>query len=215
MPNVSVIDGATDRVIATVTPTWGPLAFCYNSVNNKVYCAGWGDSGTDSVRAIDGTSNLITATVPVGDYPSALCHNPRNNKVYCANRGGYSRPPDTTVTVIDGATNQVLRTIGVGAGPFAFAWNPMQNRVYVANSYTSSISVLRDSGGGIEEVANDGGRRASDGASVVRCLPPGAVAFDAMGRRVTRARAGVYFVREEPQASGQKPQAVRKVVVQH
>ena len=42
----------------------------------------------------------------------------------------------------------------------------------------------------------------------------GAVAVDAMGRSVTSAKAGVYFVREEPQASSYKQQAVRKVVVQ-
>ncbi len=50
--------------------------------------------------------------------------------------------------------------------------------------------------------------------TVMRLLPNGAVAFDAMGRRVTGVRPGVYFVREEPQASSHKPQAVRKVVVQ-
>jgi hypothetical protein len=39
------------------------------------------------------------------------------------------------------------------------------------------------------------------------------VVFDAMGRRATSARTGIYFVRE-PQASSHKPQAVRKVVIQ-
>jgi hypothetical protein len=50
------------------------------------------------------------------------------------------------------------------------------------------------------------------GASGVRQLAS-SVAFDAMGRRVQNAKPGVYFVREEPQASSPKPQAVRKVLL--
>jgi hypothetical protein len=34
-----------------------------------------------------------------------------------------------------------------------------------------------------------------------------------MGRRVTQAKPGVYFIVEEPPASGRKPQTVRKVVL--
>ena len=50
-------------------------------------------------------------------------------------------------------------------------------------------------------------------ATVMRWLPAGAVVFDAMGRRVVNPKPGVYFVREEPQASSLKPQALRKVVI--
>ena len=45
--------------------------------------------------------------------------------------------------------------------------------------------------------------------TVVRSLPRGAVAFDAMGRRVLRAKPGIYFVRD----AQAQAQAVRKVVV--
>jgi hypothetical protein len=50
------------------------------------------------------------------------------------------------------------------------------------------------------------------GASGVKRLAS-CVVFDAMGRRVTNPKPGVYFVREEPQAASLKPQAVRKVIV--
>ena len=36
---MTVIDGATDSVIATVDVGGGPGALCYNPQNNKVYCA--------------------------------------------------------------------------------------------------------------------------------------------------------------------------------
>ena len=46
-------------------------------------------------------------------------------------------------------------------------------------------------------------------------MPPSAAAFDAMGRRVTSPKTGVYFVRTEPSAVSGKPSAVavRKVVL--
>jgi hypothetical protein len=50
-------------------------------------------------------------------------------------------------------------------------------------------------------------------ATVVRSLPQGQATFDAMGRRALHPKPGVYFVREEPQASSPKPQAVRKVLL--
>jgi len=110
------------------------------------------------------------------------------------------------VTVIDGASNQALRTIGVGSCPIDFCHNPCQNRTYVANSYDSSISVLRDSGGGIEEMANEEVRMTNGGATIVRgvlnlqparynrqseiCL------LDAAGRKVLDLKPGANDVRQ-------------------
>jgi hypothetical protein len=53
-------------------------------------------------------------------------------------------------------------------------------------------------------------------SSVLRRLPAGAVAFDAMGGRVLDPKSGVYFVRERSAVSGKRSaNAVRKVVIQH
>jgi YVTN family beta-propeller protein len=138
---VIVIDGATNRVIATIPVGDGPCALVWNSTNNKVYCA---NEYSDDVTVIDGSTNQVIAIIPVGYYPYALVWNSTNNKVYCANY--YSN----NVSVIDGATNQVIATIPVGSAPRAFAWNSIQNRTYVANFGSSTISVIRDVTG-IEE----------------------------------------------------------------
>jgi YVTN family beta-propeller protein len=200
--NVTVIDGATNQVITTVTAGTYPYALCYNPQNNKVYCA---NLSSGNVTVIDGATNQVITTVTAGRVPYALCYNPQNNKVFCANVGSRY------VTVIDGASNQVLRTIGVGDGPCDFTWNPAQNRVYVANLSSSNISVLRDSGGGVEESPQPQASSSKPTATVVRGLPPGAVAFDAMGRRVVSTKPGVYFVA----VSGERSAVhVRKVVVQ-
>ena len=41
---MTVIDGATNSVLATVTAGARPYALCYNPQNNKVYCANSGNA---------------------------------------------------------------------------------------------------------------------------------------------------------------------------
>jgi YVTN family beta-propeller protein len=219
---VTVIDGAADTVIATVAADYEPCALCYNPTDNKIYCANW-----NNVTVIDGAADTVIATVVVDGYPCAFCYNPTNNKVYCADG-------DTFVTIIDGATDSIIRTIGVGDGPCDFTWNPAQNRVYVANHRGSSISVLRDSGGGIAETMNDERGTMNASPTIVRgVLVLGAVdsrqntgrwaeLLDIAGRKVLdlvpgvndvrHLSPGIYFVR---QSSGveREGSSVHKVVV--
>jgi hypothetical protein len=65
---------------------------------------------------------------------------------------------------------------------------------------------------GVEEAISDE-RGMMSTATVLRSLPSGAVAFDAMGRRVVNPKPGVYFVRP---ASGvmREASSVYKVVIQ-
>lgn len=55
---------------------------------------------------------------------------------------------------------------------------------------------------------NEGGRRPATGArplpTVIRRVPDGAAAFDALGRRVSNPKRGVYFVRAAPAALPRK-----------
>ena len=69
-------------------------------------------------------------------------------------------------------------------------------------------------GAGVDEEANGERRMANSGASVLRRLPPGAVVFDAMGRRVLNPRPGVYFLAEGAGANGQGSGRIRKVILQ-
>jgi len=135
--------------------------------------------------------------------------------------------------VIDGATNGVIATIPVGRGPIDFCHNPARNRIYVANYSGSSISVLRDSGGGVEESYNPQAASPRPLPTMVRgvlFMPASgvehvasSVLLDISGRKVmdlkpgandVRALApGVYFIRTEPSAVSRERSAVAKVVV--
>jgi hypothetical protein len=84
-----------------------------------------------------------------------------------------------------------------------------ENNIIVDTFYVRSGSAIE------ENAANGSWPSHSDKLqpTVLRRLPAGAVAFDAMGRRVVDPKPGVYFVREEPQASSHKPQTMRKVIL--
>jgi YVTN family beta-propeller protein len=106
--SVTVIDGATDRVIATVATSRWPVALCYNPLDNRVYCI----SGSDSVTVIDGRTNQVVAAIPVGDYPTAICHGLAQNRVFVANNwsSSISVLRDSTVGVQETPNGEVRRT---------------------------------------------------------------------------------------------------------
>jgi YVTN family beta-propeller protein len=236
---VTVIDGATNDVMTNVAVDLFAGALCYNARNNKVYCTNL-SGGNSTVWVIDGATDKVLATIATDNMLENMLYDPQDNKVYCAAPSGYIGLLGIVV-VIDGATDRVVATIGVGYYPDHLVCNPVQNRVYVTNYEGSSISVIRDIGGGIEELPSQaaGSRRPTIIRGVLELGPsavgrgaprgaegtPSAVLLDASGRRVlslkpgandvSRLAPGVYFVREQLQASSPKPQATRKIIVQH
>ena len=81
-----------------------PSALCYNSRDNKLYCANY---VTNTVTVVDGASNEILCALPSGQHPLALTYNSIDNKVYCANEG------EASITVFDGASDSVVATVDV------------------------------------------------------------------------------------------------------
>jgi hypothetical protein len=107
--------------------------------------------------------------------------------------------------------------IGLGAGRYAATAHGYPGGVTV--SYPDSVDVgysqvvsginLDFDPPGMEEEQQPTACASRPAATVLRGLPPGAVAFDASGRRVTNPESGIYFVRTEPSAV-----TVRKVILQ-
>lgn len=121
-----------DSLLATITVGARPVALCYDSVDQRVFCA---NQESASISVISGQSNTIIATVPIGPAPRALVWTPTSNKVYCSTDSGK-------VVAVNAATNTPVRTLNVGSRPGALCWNRVQNRVYVANSGDSTVSVI-------------------------------------------------------------------------
>ena len=132
---VSVIDTATNTVIATVTVTGDrPEFVAVHPAGTFVYVT---VTNSDIVSVINTATNTETATVGVGEEPRGVAVHPAGTFVYST--GGDS------VSVIDTTTNTVVDTIPLGPlgdGPQGIAVHPDGTRVYVTNINSNNVSVI-------------------------------------------------------------------------
>jgi YVTN family beta-propeller protein len=133
--NVSVIDGATNSVVATVPVGTAPEVLDVNTTTDMVYVA---NLESNNVSVIDGSSNAVVATIPLGSNssPFGVALDSTRNLVYVTNTGAG------TVSIINGATNAVVATVPVGNTPAGVRVNTTANLIYVANLGSASVSVI-------------------------------------------------------------------------
>ena len=74
--DISVIDGATDEVVASVKVGPKPQAIAVDSSNHKVYVASMHDR---AVTVVDGTSNAVLGTVKLQKPPFAIAVNSKSH----------------------------------------------------------------------------------------------------------------------------------------
>ena len=124
---VTVIDGLTNTVTATITVGIRPPFLLINPVTNKIYVPSRHDN---TVSVIDGVTNTVSKTISVGSHPTYGDINLVTNKIYVVNNGNGR---GTTMSVIDGNTDTVTATVTVGNYPQGAAVNPVTNKIYVSN----------------------------------------------------------------------------------
>ena len=133
--NVSVIDTATNTVVATVPVGKHPDGVAVSPDGKHAYVTNF---ASDSVSVIGTLTNTVEATVPVGVQPFGISVTPDGQHVYVANYGANS------VSVIATATNEVVDTVTMGLnGPSGVAVSPDGKHAYVTNSeIPNSVSVI-------------------------------------------------------------------------
>ena len=131
--SVSVIDAATNAVIATIGVGNRPIGVAFTPNGSRVYVA---NSGSDSVSVIDTATNTVIANVDVGSFPQGLAITPNGSRVYVVDTNSNS------LSVIETRTNTVIATVEVGMGPEGIAITPDGARVYVANFGSGAVSVI-------------------------------------------------------------------------
>jgi YVTN family beta-propeller protein len=140
--DISVIDGASNAVVATITDPNAvlPIAVAVNPTTNTIYVA---NSQSNNVTVIDGASDSITATIAVGTAPSGLDVDSQTNSIYIANAGNSQAGDPGNITVINGATKATQALSDPKAkNPVAVAANPVTNKIYVANSGSNNVTVI-------------------------------------------------------------------------
>jgi YVTN family beta-propeller protein len=91
---VTVIDGATNTITATVAVGIGAVAIAVNRTTNKIYVVNAEDF---TVTVIDGATNTVTDTLAAAGGQNGIAANPTTNRIYVSN-GDFP----AVITVIDG-----------------------------------------------------------------------------------------------------------------
>jgi len=144
--SVSVIDGASDTVTATVALPGAfaaPVAVVVDSLQDpaRAFIASF---WTGTISMIDESSNVVSATVapdPVhATGPRSLALDPTASppKLYTANYGSSS------VSVLDARDLSIIKRIATGTHPRALAIFSSANRhrVYAADRYANTVTVI-------------------------------------------------------------------------
>jgi len=176
---VSVIDGSTNKVVATVTVGLSPNGIDVDLETNTVYVANY---NANSLTVIDGAANTVKATIMAlfqgSSYPWGVTVNSSTHKIFVSNSIG------SEVAIIDGTKNSLTR-VQVGRCPLGSALNSSKNLIYVANGCSGTISVLDGASGTVTNTFT-----LPNGAE------PAAVAFDPVLDRlfVADSRNSVVYV---------------------
>ena len=140
--NISVIDGSSNTVIATVADPSAvePVAVAVNPTTNTIYVA---NLQSNNLSVIDGATNSVTATIPVGTSPSGVAVESQMNFIYVANTGNSPSGNAGNITVINGTTNATTTLSDPNAkNPVAVAANSVTNKIYVANWGSNNVTVI-------------------------------------------------------------------------
>ena len=132
---VSVVNTATNVIVATVAVGTNPLGVSVSPDGSRVYITNF---SSDNVSVINTATNVVVATVAVGTRPYGISVSPDGSRVYVSNRTSGS----ATVSVINTATNIVVATVAVGSSPAGVSVSPDGSRVYVSNNISNTISVI-------------------------------------------------------------------------
>src|SRR5690349_9182455 len=139
--NVSVIDGKTNKVVATIPVGTSPhgVVALDSPVGgfSTIYVT---NSGSDNVSVIDGKTNKVVATIPVGTSPHGFValDSPVGgfSTIYVTNSGSDN------VSVIDGKTNNVVATIPVDRHLDSLYKTSDNRTIYTINTISDNVSVI-------------------------------------------------------------------------
>jgi len=130
---VSVIDTATNTVVATVAVGTNPIGVAITPNGSFAYVANETDN---SVSVINTATNAVVTTVSVGSSPHGIAITPDGASAYVANQ------ISNNVSVISTANNTVVATVNVSAGPIGVASGPAA--LAKLNNFTALVGVSKE-----------------------------------------------------------------------
>lgn len=128
---VSVVDGESRQVLATVPMSTRPQSVAVNQRSGRVYVA----TAESSLVVISGDSNEVVDTIPLTSRPGGLAVDHRTDRVFVA-------MSDPVLAVVDGPSSRVIANIPLAARPWSVAVIPETNRVFVTSQDAGTLSII-------------------------------------------------------------------------
>ncbi len=135
--DLSIIDLATNTVIATVPVGDFPQGVAVNPAGTAVYVA---NTGSSDFTVID-TATQTATTLPAGPFPVGVAIHPNGRYVYLANVD-FPEGLNSTVSVIDRATNTTVDEITCGNSSIGVEVHPDGTVAYVSNIGDGTVTVF-------------------------------------------------------------------------
>jgi len=119
---MSIIDGATNKVITTIPIGEHPSALAINSVTNRIYVT---HSNNNTIYVIDGDTNSVVAKITAASPSNCIVLNSVTNQAYLANIDGEWSVVDLNSNIIDTTKKISRKNIN------DMALNQALNQIYV------------------------------------------------------------------------------------
>jgi YVTN family beta-propeller protein len=139
--SVSLIDGTTDKVLATIPVGTRPRGLHVSRDGSRLYVAlsdnaqALQGSG-DALAVIDTSTRQVVRRFDAGSDPEQFAIAPDGRRLYSANEDAG------TATITDVATGKVLGTLIVGIEPEGVGISPDGRWVYVTAETSNTVSVI-------------------------------------------------------------------------
>ena len=130
--NVSIINGATNKVVGGITVGAYPLGVNFDSLNGYVYVA---DRNSYEISVINGATDKVVDNITSIAYPLYLTFDSLNGYMYVTN----SCP---RISVINVSTNKVAYNITFYTSASGITFDSKNGNVYVVHYYSNTISII-------------------------------------------------------------------------
>jgi LPXTG-motif cell wall-anchored protein len=128
---VSVVDGATNKLIKEISVGDQPTSIAVNASTNRIYV----NESAPKISVIDGTTNAVIDEID--QIAGHLAVDPTTNLLYATGPILSSGP--TPLAIIDGTTNQRVGEVQVGPYPSAVEVDPTNGNVFVATGINDGV----------------------------------------------------------------------------
>ena len=133
--NVSVVDPATDRVIATIDGG-GKLEYGVADGLGKLYVNG---ADRKEIVRIDTRTNKADA-----HWPAPSCTSPRGLAMDARTRRLFASCVNNLLVVVNADTGAMVASLPIGGGSDAVAFDPERNRVFSSNGRDGDITIIEE-----------------------------------------------------------------------